>query len=56
MAYHKYMTQIAIILGADPETASKEMQDVLKFEILLANVSKPLYQCDREMIKIISYN
>lgn len=37
-AYHKYMTQIAIIIGAQPDLAEEEMQEVLDFEILLANV------------------
>jgi neprilysin len=37
-AYHKYMTQIALLLGADPETAFDELDDVVKFEIKLANV------------------
>lgn len=39
MAYHRYMTQIAILLGADKETAATEMQDVIDFEVSLANVS-----------------
>lgn len=38
-AYHNYMTKIAIILGADPATAADNMQEVLNFEIQLANVS-----------------
>lgn len=37
-AYHRYMTQIAILLGANPETASNELQEVVKFEMRLANV------------------
>lgn len=37
-AYHKYMTQIAVILGADADLADEEMQEVLDFEITLANV------------------
>lgn len=40
MAYHNYMTKIAIILGADPATVADDMQEVLDFETLLANVSK----------------
>lgn len=39
MAYHRYMTQIAILLGADKATAATEMQDVIDFEVSLANVS-----------------
>lgn len=40
MAYHNYMTKIAIILGADPATVADDMQEVLDFETLLANVRK----------------
>lgn len=39
MAYHNYMTKIAIILGADEATAADDMQEVLDFETLLANAS-----------------
>jgi len=39
LAYHRYMTQVAVLLGADPETASDELQEVVKFEMRLANVS-----------------
>lgn len=38
MAYHNYMTKIAMILGADPATVQEDMQEVLDFEIQLANV------------------
>ena len=38
-AYHRYMTQTAILLGANKETASRELEDVVKFEMKLANVS-----------------
>lgn len=44
MAYHNYMTKIAIILGADPATVADDMQEVLDFEIQLANVSKTVDQ------------
>lgn len=40
-AYHKYMTKTAILLGANPETASKELENVLDFEVLLANATLP---------------
>ncbi|GAB0091434.1 Neprilysin-1 [Sergentomyia squamirostris] len=40
-AYHRYMTQVAVLLGANPETASKELQEVVKFEMKLANASLP---------------
>lgn len=39
-AYHRYMTQTAILLGANTENASKELELVVKFEMKLANVSK----------------
>lgn len=32
------MTQTAILLGANKETASRELEDVVKFEMKLANV------------------
>ena len=38
VAYHNYMTKIAMILGADPATVQEDMQEVLDFEIQLANV------------------
>lgn len=38
-AYHKYMTNAAVLLGADPETAAEEMTAVVLLEQLLANVS-----------------
>ncbi|XP_037931990.1 neprilysin-1-like [Teleopsis dalmanni] len=40
-AYHKYMTQTAILLGADPETATQELNEVVQFEINLVNASLP---------------
>ena len=42
-AYQKYMTQMAILLGADPAVAKTELEDVVKFEINLANVSEFSY-------------
>ncbi|KAG4072943.1 hypothetical protein HA402_006623 [Bradysia odoriphaga] len=41
VAYHKYMTEIAILLGANSETAGTELQEVIKFEMKLANASMP---------------
>lgn len=38
-AYHRYMTQTAILLGADAKTAAQELEEVIKFETKLANVS-----------------
>ncbi len=37
-AYHRYMTQTAILMGGDPETVAEELEEVVKFEIRLANV------------------
>lgn len=39
-AYHRYMSQVAVLLGANATTAEKELDEVLKFEIQLANVSE----------------
>ncbi|CAH1396574.1 unnamed protein product [Nezara viridula] len=44
-AYHKYMTEVAILLGADPATAAMELMEVIQFEKKLANASLP--QADR---------
>lgn len=38
-AYHRYMTQSAVLLGANPEVAAAELEEVVKFEMKLANVS-----------------
>lgn len=40
-AYHHYMTQIAILLGGDPAIASRELLEVINFEVRLANASLP---------------
>ncbi|XP_022248558.1 membrane metallo-endopeptidase-like 1 [Limulus polyphemus] len=40
-AYHKLMVEVAVLLGAEEEYAKKEMEDVLNFEIRLANASIP---------------
>jgi len=39
LAYHEYMTQVSILLGANSSTASESLMEVLKFEQLLANIS-----------------
>ncbi|EDW62314.1 neprilysin-1 [Drosophila virilis] len=44
-AYHKYMTQISLLLGANPATAAAELQQVVQFETQLVNVS--LAEADR---------
>lgn len=42
-AYYRYMVDIAVILGADPQRAKNELRESLDFEISLANVSnRPL--------------
>ena len=38
-AYHQYMTDVAVILGAERVTAEKQLWDVIEFEKQLANVS-----------------
>ncbi|XP_076315329.1 neprilysin-1-like isoform X2 [Tachypleus tridentatus] len=40
-AYHKLMVEVAVLLGAEEEYAKQEMEDVLNFEIRLANASIP---------------
>jgi membrane metallo-endopeptidase-like protein 1 len=40
-AYHKYMTNIAVLLGANKTTAKEELQEVVEFERRLANASLP---------------
>lgn len=38
-AYHRYMTNVAVLLGADKATASDDLKKVVEFERKLANVS-----------------
>ncbi|CAG0895469.1 unnamed protein product [Darwinula stevensoni] len=40
-AYYHYMVKIAVLLGAEPERARKELREALEFEILLSNYSLP---------------
>jgi len=40
-AYFTFMKDVAFLLGADKDEAEKQMLDVLKFEISLANISLP---------------
>ncbi|KAF0289689.1 Neprilysin-2 [Amphibalanus amphitrite] len=40
-AYYSYMVDMAVLLGAEPEKAKSEMEDALRFEIELANISLP---------------
>ncbi|KAH8409250.1 hypothetical protein KR009_011232, partial [Drosophila setifemur] len=44
-AYHRYMTQVSLLLGADPATAADELEQVVLFETQLVNVS--LAEADR---------
>lgn len=44
-AYHRYMTQVSLLLGADPATAAAELEQVVLFETQLVNVS--LAEADR---------
>lgn len=38
--YYKLMVESAVMLGANRSDAEREMMDTLKFETVLANVSK----------------
>ena len=40
MAYQKFATDIAVLLGAEKEQARQEMEEMIDFEISLANVSR----------------
>lgn len=50
-AYHKYMTQVSLLLGADAATAAAELQEVVHFETQLVNVS--LAEADRHDTSIV---
>lgn len=39
-AYHKYMSEVAVLLGANKSTAPFELLKIIEFEIEIANVSK----------------
>lgn len=39
-AYHKYMTEVAVLLGANKTTAPFELLKIIEFEIEIANVRK----------------
>ena len=41
-AYHNYMTDVAVILGAQPEQAASQLWDVIQFEKQLANVRQTI--------------
>lgn len=38
-AYHKYMSEVAVLLGANKSTAPFELLKIIEFEIQIANVS-----------------
>jgi membrane metallo-endopeptidase-like protein 1 len=38
-AYHRYMTEVAKLLGANASQAAEELQEVIRFERELASVS-----------------
>ncbi|XP_053378896.1 neprilysin-1-like [Mercenaria mercenaria] len=40
-AYLRYMCDVAVLLGANPDTVKTEMEKVLQFETVIANMSKP---------------
>lgn len=41
-AYSKYMVDMAVLLGAEPMRAAKELRESLEFEMRLANISLPM--------------
>ncbi|KAM7310894.1 neprilysin-1 [Ixodes scapularis] len=40
-AYHRLMVEVALLLGAEPEEADAQMEQVLQLETRLANISVP---------------
>uniref|UniRef100_A0A336JZW6 CSON009745 protein n=1 Tax=Culicoides sonorensis TaxID=179676 RepID=A0A336JZW6_CULSO len=44
MAYYEYIRDLTVLLGADYETASKDISDMVDFEIALANITTPREQ------------
>lgn len=42
-AYHKFMVDNAVALGADKQRAEQELKDVVELEIKLANVSEFMF-------------
>lgn len=55
-AYHKYMVSIAVLLGANETTADRELQDVVKFEMQLANVIEFPSSYIRLLLSTYSYH
>ena len=45
-AYLTYIKDIAILLGGDPQIVEKEMEEILIFEIDIANITLPRYSRD----------
>jgi membrane metallo-endopeptidase-like protein 1 len=43
LAYHRYMTSVAVLLGADPKNASEEFEKVIALEKELASVRLKKY-------------
>lgn len=50
-AYHRYMTNVAVLLGANPDTAAYEFNRVIALEKKLANASLP--EADRHDTSLI---
>ena len=40
-AYFTYMKEISILIGANPDDAEREIMEILKFEIEIANITLP---------------
>lgn len=50
-AYHRYMTQVSLLLGADYNRAIDEFKSVIEFESKLANATLP--EADRHDTSVI---
>jgi predicted metalloendopeptidase len=51
-AYHRYMTEVAKLLGANASRAADELQEVIRFERELASVSS-VWMCPQVFDLII---
>lgn len=51
-AYVKYLTNVAVLLGADVTTAKEDIEDLFEFETLMANVRYLLVFSQRHFLEI----
>ncbi len=49
------MMDVAVLLGANPAAAEKEMTEVLLFEIAIANISLPRYTTEQFAIDYLEW-